>query len=344
MSNNLATNAKEFPLLLDKMKSQIALALPKHMDVDRMLRVSLTCFRTTPKLAECDPMSVIAAIVQSAQLGLEPGLMGQAYLIPFKRSFKRGNDWHSVMECQFMPGYRGLISLARRGGDVTSINAEIVYDKDFFEIELGVNPSLKHKPKIDGERGEPICVYAVAQFKEGSYQFGWMTIEEVEKIRLRNEKKNSKNKEADYKKETPWDTDYEEMAKKTMIRRICKTLPMSVELAKAIAVTDAVDQGKRAVIEGDFVNVIEPEAEPLTETEGDGDTTGAGADAGTSKKEEAKPQYTEDEFKSRLPMWEKLIKEGKKTADEVVAMAETRSTFSTDQKQILKDIKVEQAA
>lgn len=343
MTTEMAKATKDFPAILAGMKGQIALALPKHMTADRMMRIALTCYRSTPKLAECEPMSIIAAVVQCSQLGLEPGLMGQAYLIPFNRRAKINGTWQTVKECQFMPGYRGLVSLARRTGEVTSINAEIVYEHDEFELTLGADPKIVHKPNLDGDRGKIRLVYAIAKFKDGGYHFDWMTIEAIEKIRTRNDEKNAKyQQEGEKKKETPWDTDYEEMVKKTMIRRICKMLPMSVELAQAVAVNDAVDMGKRAVIEGDFVSVIEPEDATGSEIETTGGEQTAGASTG--QQEEAKPLYTEEEFNKRLPTWEKLIKEGKKTADEVIVMAETRSTFSVDQKQILKDIKPEAQA
>lgn len=251
---------KSFAGMLEQMKPQIAAALPKHLSPDRMMRIALTCYRTTPALAECSPTSVMAAVVQCAQLGLEPGLLGQAYLLPFKKNTK-GPDgkWSSTMECQFIPGYRGLISLARRSGEVTSINAEIVYDNDEFDLTLGVDPGITHRPLLKGDRGSPRLVYGVAKFKDGGHHLEWMTIEEVERIRSRSKAKDN----------GPWVTDYEQMVKKTVIRRMSKYLPMSVELQNAVQVSEAVDNGQRAVIDGEFVTTQPIEA---SGEQGGGDT------------------------------------------------------------------------
>lgn len=311
-----AGKPKSFAAMLETMKPQLAAALPKHLSADRMARIALTCYRNTPKLAECDPTSVIAAVVQCAQLGLEPGLMGQAYLIPFKKSWKVGNQWHSRMECQFMPGYRGLVTLARRGGEITSLNAELVYENDEFELSLGVDQKLTHKPKLEGDRGAIKLVYAVAKFKDGGYHFDWMTMDAVQKIRERNDKKNTRNGEA---RETPWDTDEAEMIKKTMIRRITKMLPMSVELAQAVAVADAVDMGKHAILDGDFVNV--------SELPGPSETQGS-----ESTGRPMRLVADDAAFKKLVDSWTKPIQSGNKTSTEALAIIATR--YELNEKQI----------
>ncbi len=156
---------------LEKMKSQFALALPKHVTPDRLLRVALTCIQNTPKLLECDKTSLYAAIMTCAQLGLEPdGVLGHAYLIPY------GN------KVQFIPGYKGLLALARNSGEVISISAHEVREHDEFEYEYGLNEVLSHKPAHD-ERGEIVCFYAYAKFKDGGHHFDVMSLQEVEEIR-----------------------------------------------------------------------------------------------------------------------------------------------------------------
>lgn len=239
---------KTFAGMLEAMKPQLAAALPKHLNPERMVRVALTCYRMTPDLAKCDPMSVLAAVVQCAQLGLEPGLLGQAYLIPFKRNQKRPDgSWHSTYECQFIPGYKGLLSLARRSGEVTAISTEIVYDHDEFEMALGIEPSITHRPLLEGDRGKPRLVYGVARFRDGGYHFEWMPISAVNAIRARSKAANA----------GPWVTDYEQMARKTLIRRMANYLPMSVELAAALMADAAVGDGKRATYDGEVVQVHE---------------------------------------------------------------------------------------
>lgn len=222
---------------LEKGKAQIAAALPAHLTPDRMIRLATTEFAKNPALQQCDQISMFGAIVQAAQLGLEIGVLGQCYIIPFR------NNKTGKTEAQFLPGYKGLISLARRSGEVTSIETHIVYEKDVFEMELGIYSKIVHKPYLDGDRGNSRLVYGVAKFKDGGHHFEWMSIADVNKIRARS--KSSSN--------GPWVSDYEQMVRKTLIRRMANYLPMSIELSQAIQVSDAVDEGKRASIDGDFV-------------------------------------------------------------------------------------------
>lgn len=219
---------RQFPAMLDAFKAEIKVALPKHLSADRMARIALTCFRRTPKLAKCDPRSVFAAVIQASQLGLEPGLLGQAYLIPY-------GD-----ECQLIPGYQGLIDLARRSGHVISIEAHVVYTKDKFTLSYGIKPALEHIPNIDdADRGERRCAYAVAHLKDGGIHVEVMARAEIESIRDRSQNVVNAKK---YSKKTPWDTDTDEMWRKTVLRRICKFLPKSPELAYAIELDRAASQ------------------------------------------------------------------------------------------------------
>jgi recombination protein RecT len=208
--------------LLTQMKGQLAMALPKHITADRMIRVALTCVQRTPKLLDCDPTSLLGAIVQSSQLGLEPdGITGQAYLIPY------GN------QVQFIPGYRGLVDLARRSGRVTTIYARAVHEQDEFVRVYGTEEKLEHVPSESPEPGPLTFAYAVARFKDGGVQFECMSRREIDAIRSRSQAANK----------GPWVTDYEEMAKKTVIRRLCKMLPLSPELATAVARDEQAERG-----------------------------------------------------------------------------------------------------
>lgn len=202
---------------LKKMGPQISKALPKHMDPDRLARVALTTIRTNPKLLQCKVESLMASVMQAAQLGLEPGLIGHCYIIPYGQ------------EAQFIIGYRGLIDLARRSGNIESIAAHAVYEKDEFEFEYGLNEKLVHKPAIS-DRGKPIMYYAYAKFKGGGHQIEVMSIDDIDAIRKRSRASGN----------GPWVTDYDEMAKKTVIRRMVKYLPISVEIMKGIAQDETV--------------------------------------------------------------------------------------------------------
>lgn len=241
---SVATGEKQNPVaafrtFLEKQKHQIAAALPKHTNPDRMIRLACTEFAKNPVLQKCDPISVFGAIIQASQLGLEIGVMGQGYLVPFK------NNKTNRLEAQFIPGYKGLISLARRSGEVTSIETNIVYEKDTFDLVLGVDSNLTHKPYLDGDRGKPRLVYGVAKFKDGGYHLEWMTIAEVEKIRARSKASGS----------GPWVTDYDQMVRKTLIRRMANYLPMSIELQTALQIDQAVEEGKTVTLDGDFVQI-----------------------------------------------------------------------------------------
>lgn len=228
---------------LEKLKPQFAAALPRHLTVDRLLRVAMTAVQNTPKLLECDRKSLFSAVMTCATLGLEPdGVLGQAYLVPFGG------------KVQFIPGYKGLITLARNSGDVMSIMAQAVYEHDQFEYEFGLVEKLTHKPSQESDRGEITHFYAVANFKDGGKHWDVMTRAEVEKIRDGSQGYKSAQKFGKGA-ESPWVKNFDEMGKKTAIRRIAKYLPMSVQ--KAAALSDAYESGRHAHIDNAGELVIE---------------------------------------------------------------------------------------
>jgi recombination protein RecT len=232
--------------LLFSKKKQLEMALPKHMSVDRLLRICMTEITKNPKLGECTAPSLIGAILQAAQIGLEPGShLGHCYLVPFR------NNKKGVMEVQFIAGYRGLIDLARRSGKITVLVARAVYARDQFDYEYGLEERLIHVPAA-GKRGEFIGVYAVARFTDGQKQFEYMPREDVELIRKESKSAN----------DGPWVTDYDEMAKKTVMRRLCKYLPASPELQAATTLDEYAEKGvaqdNSAILA--HIGIMEPEA------------------------------------------------------------------------------------
>lgn len=239
--------------LLEKSKTQIGMALPKHMNADRLLRIVMTSVQRTPKLLDCTKESLCGAVIQSAQLGLEcDNVLGHAYLVPF------WNKKKGVLEVQFIPGYKGLIDLARRSGQVSTIYAHVVRDGDMFEYEFGLDATLRHKPAFAGAGGGVTHAYAVCKLKDGGEQFDVMPRYEVEAIRARSQSKDS----------GPWVTDYDEMAKKTILRRLCKLLPCSVEMARAVALDERADIGLPQDL-GALIDVDEPQTSPMDELEGE---------------------------------------------------------------------------
>jgi len=227
--------------LMNKAKPQIEMALPEHMNPNRMLRIAMTSIQQTPKLLECEPKSLVAAVIESSQLGLEPdGILGYAYLIPYGK------------KAQLQIGYRGLIDLAFRSGRVTKIYAQVVHAKDEYEVTFGLNPILKHIPTSDEDEGEIIASYAVVHFKTGEPDFEWMWKKDVDKIRAK----------AKAAKDGPWVTHYTEMAKKTAIRRLAKRIPLSPEFQRAAVLDEYVSQGI-AESNGLIINVDSETVESL---------------------------------------------------------------------------------
>ena len=193
-----------------QIKNDIAKILPKYVSPDRLIRMAYTTFRKNPKLWNCDPKSFIGAILQATQLGLEiDDLLGHAYLVPYKDKI------------QLVIGYRGLIDLARRSGEIKHIQAYIVYENEPFEIEYGTQPKIKHKPLPPEKRGKMIGAYAIAILKDNSVIFEFMWKEDIEKVKEQSKYKDSPD--------SPWIRFEEEMIKKTVIRRLAKILPLSPE-------------------------------------------------------------------------------------------------------------------
>lgn len=224
---------------------RIQKVMPKHMSSERMYQIALSAINTTPKLAECSPATILSCVMKCSALGLEPSAvdgLGRAYILPYRS--KQG------MQAQLILGYRGMIALARRSGEIKDISARAVYKGDEFEYSFGLDEKLNHRPAArEHEQGEkPTHVYMVAHFKDGGHYMDVMTAQEVEAVRKRSKAANN----------GPWVTDYEAMAKKTVIRRAFPYLPVSVEAMNAAASDDTdggfVDQLEHAPIisEQDF--------------------------------------------------------------------------------------------
>lgn len=234
-------------------KKELALALPKTLTADRMARVLLTECRKNPALLECELPSVQSCIMQAAQLGLEPGsALGHCYLIPFNT--KKDNQW--VKECQLVIGYRGMLDLCRRSGQVKSIGAYCVHEGDDFHYELGLHRDIHHVPSASAQPGPMTYVYGVFELKDGGIQFDVMSRAEIEAVRNNSQGYKQAEKNAQkYHKEinSPWASHFEEMAKKTVLRRMFKYLPMSIEAAQAVENDERADRGESPA---DFIDGI----------------------------------------------------------------------------------------
>lgn len=203
---------------IEVMKPAIQAALPSVMTPERFSRITLSALSANPKLKECTPQSFLGAMMTAAQLGLEPNTpLGQAYLIPFRN--------HGRMECQFQLGYKGLIDLAYRSGEVSIIQAHTVYENDDFQYELGLDPKLRHVP-AKSNRGKPVAYYAMFKTKDGGYGFQVMSVEEINEHARKFSKSFGNG---------PWQTNFEEMAKKTVLKKVLKYAPLKSDFVRGVA-------------------------------------------------------------------------------------------------------------
>lgn len=226
VNNNtgLSPNAALVQLLETRRESieQIATA---HLSADKLLKIVGVAVSRNPKILQCTPVSVMQCVMTCSELGLAPDPFGSVYLVPY------GAD------CTLIVGYRGLLTLARRSGKVSMIYAEVVREGDVFEYEMGLEPQLRHKPSLAAGDRRAQYIYAVAKLTDGCSQFVVLTVADVERVRGRSRAARS----------GPWVTDWDEMAKKTAVRRLMKWLPMSVDDASALAAADSTEYDMRDV-------------------------------------------------------------------------------------------------
>jgi recombination protein RecT len=204
--------------LIDRQKPELAKVLGSPAQVERFARIVQTEMRRTPKLFECEPASLLGAMMLSAQLGLEPGPLGHVYLVPFGR------------EVTFIVGYKGMVELAYRSGQVKDVTARVVRDGDSFDYREGTRPFLDHRPAGPPGEREWTHAYAVARTKAGGAPFAVLYPEDVARAKARS---------ASAKKPGgPWDTDTEAMWRKTAVRRLAPFLPQTAQLAEALSVDE----------------------------------------------------------------------------------------------------------
>ena len=211
---------KAMQAYIKAMEPAIKKALPSVITPERFTRMVLSALSATPKLAECSPQSFLAAMMTAAQLGVEPNTaLGQAYLLPYRN--------HGNMECQFQLGYKGLIDLAYRSGEVSVIQAHTVYENDVFEYELGMDPKLRHVP-AKADRGEAVAYYAMFKTKDGGYGFEVMSVDDVQRHAQRYSKSYGSGS-------SPWRSNFDEMAKKTVLKRALKYAPLKSDFVRGVA-------------------------------------------------------------------------------------------------------------
>lgn len=244
--------------LLELMQPEIGRALPALMDSDRFTRIVLTVVKSNEKLMGCDPMTLLAAVMLSAQLGLEPGPLGHSYFVPYGR------------DVTFILGYKGMIHLALQSERVSSVEARCVFEGDDFDYAYGLNDDLTHKPCGETDPGKVSHSYAIAKFRDGGHQFIVTTRDQIEAARLRSPSgKRGKG---------PWVTDYAAMAAKTSVRRLAPFLPQAVHMHQALAADETVQHqfmpfGAQVVAaeQSQLDRLPDVEPDPLDESWDDGD-------------------------------------------------------------------------
>lgn len=208
-------------------------ALPNGMSANRLARIALTTIRKNPKLADTNTQSFLGALFQSAQLGLEPDVNGECYILPFNNYNSKTKQWS--LDAQFVIGYKGLVQLFYRAGK-GALQIQTVYKGDIFEYQLGTEEYIKHIPQ--GKSNESIAYYAVAKIN-GEKVFKVMTKEQVLEHASHHSKSFNK-KEGDFMASSPWATSFDQMAMKTVLIQLMKTMPLSPQLQKAIQADETV--------------------------------------------------------------------------------------------------------
>ena len=221
--NTAVTDKKKAPQSISDyvkiMEPAIKKALPSTITAERFTRIVLSAVNGNETLAKCEINSFLGAMMTAAQLGLEPNTpLGHAYLIPYGG------------KCQFQLGYKGLIDLAHRSGEISSIQAHTVYENDTFEYEYGLEPKLVHKPAAS-DRGDPIYFYAIYKTKSDGFGFEVMSVDDARKHGRKYSKTYDKG---------PWLTNFEEMALKTALKKVLKYAPLKSDFVRAVSADESV--------------------------------------------------------------------------------------------------------
>lgn len=331
-------------------RKRFAQSVPAHMSPERMIRVCALSVNKNPKLMECTPMSLLGAMLSCAALGIEPDTpLGHCHLIPFEKKRKEGNRWVTDrVEVNLVIGYRGYIDLARRSGNLKSLHADVVYSNDTFEFEYGSNRHLKHVP-APGDRGEKIWAYCHAALDNDEEAFEVIPWNDILKTRDGTEAYRAALRQKDrghtsgYEK-SPWVAHENMMARKTAIRLLTKTLPMSIEYANAATLDQMSEVGRVDfegiaadtgfdVVEGIAEHITEEEAAPDAVDEVAAEEKKAEPKAASKKKAPAKKKAAEKKAVEPAPdVGEEppIVDENGQTAEDVAAEEATEEEEETE--------------
>lgn len=243
------TTAGQFNQFLQKHKGQLEAALPKHLNADRIVRIALTEFSKNPKLQQCTQTSIFSSLIIAGQLGLEPGVNGQGYLIPYDKKEKQGRDW-VVKEtiCQFIPGWKGLVDLVSRSGRAT-VWTGAVYEGDDFDYMLGAEPYCRHRPMGEFDPAKMTHVYAIG--KVNGAEMPVIEVWTIKRVRAHFAKTVVKGLQEKHYSHNH----FEMYARKVVLLQVLKYMPQSIELSNAVMASDAAEMGQNVTIDGNFVVV-----------------------------------------------------------------------------------------
>lgn len=307
----LVSPAKRFNQYLTQHKGQLAMALPKHLNADRMVRLALTAFSSNAKLAECEPRSIFASVVLSSQIGLEIGVLGQGFIVPYF------NNKSGRFEAQFVPGWMGILDLVQRTGRANAWTGA-VFNGDDFDYALGDRPFVQHKPCGEDDPDAMTHVYAIG--KVNGIDQPIIEVWPIKRVWRHRDRYNKVGK-AHYSFKQP-----EMYARKVPLLQVCKYLPKSVELTAAFAAETAHEHGTGMTFDGEFVTV---------DTGDHGDAGDSGNSSAASRDERKNgndlPAMSDDEFDAKLKGWVPLIQSGKKTAAAIIASAKTKNALTEQQ-------------
>jgi recombination protein RecT len=300
MTTQLATKAQsptaQFDAFMQRLKPQMALALPKHMSADRMARLAMTAFSSSEEMQRCDFKSIAGSLMTAGALGLEPGVNGAGYLIPFKGT------------CSFVPGWKGLQDLVNRSGRATTWTGA-VFEGDDFDYALGDRPFVQHRPGDENDPSKLTHVYAIGRVNGSEFPVieVW-TMRKVWKHRDAFNKQGGKH----YSYRNP-----EMYARKVVLLQVLKYMPSSIEVANAIAASDAAEMGRSTVIEHGMVFVQEAPNEQAAEQQpARTEPAAMSAEAFAAKREE----------------WQAIVQSGRKSAADLIATITTRDALTDEQR------------
>jgi recombination protein RecT len=227
---------------ITRMAPEFEAALPEHITVEKFTRVVMTAVNGDPALLTADRTSLFESALKAAQDGLLPDKREGALVIYSGK-------------VQWMPMIAGVLKKMRNSGELLTITAQVTYTNDKLEVVYGDDERIVHEPNLSGDRGKPNGAYAIGKTKDGGIYREFMTLDQIEKVR-----KVSRSSKG------PWFDWWDEMARKTVLRRLAKRMPQSTDVERVLARDDEMyDFGRKALGEAGAGRLFSAVANPLSD-------------------------------------------------------------------------------